>query len=49
MINWSDINSLQKQKLDLQIKLNELVNSGEKSIDKINEIKSEIIYLDKKR
>ena len=47
MINWSDINSLQKQRLDLQITLNELINSGDKSVDKINEIKSEIIYLDK--
>ena len=47
MINWSEINSLQKQKLDLQIKLNELINSDSKSIDKINELKAEILYLDK--
>ena len=47
MINWSDINSLQKRRLDLQIKLNELISSGDKSTDKINEIRSEVIYLDR--
>ena len=47
MINWTDINLLNKQKLDLQIQLNELLNSDSKSVDKINELKSEIIYLDK--
>ena len=43
MINWTDINLLNKQKLDLQIQLNELLNSDSKSVDKINELKSEII------
>lgn len=47
MINWADVNLLQKQKLDLQVKLNELLNSNDKSQDKVNELKSEILYLDK--
>ena len=47
MINWADINLIQKQKLNLQIKLNELINSGDKSVDEINELKAEILYLDK--
>lgn len=47
MISNEDVNTLQKQKLDLQIKLNELLKSSNKSIDDINELKSEILYLDK--
>lgn len=47
MISWTDVNSLQKQKLELQIKLNELLKSSDKSNDKVNELKSEILYLDK--
>lgn len=47
MISWSDINLLQKQKKDLQIKLDELLNSNDKTPDRINELKSEILYLDK--
>lgn len=47
MISNEDVNALQKQKLDLQIKLNELLKSSNKSIDDINELKSEILYLDK--
>lgn len=41
------LNSLQKQKLDLQVELNSLLHSSFKDDDKINEIKSEILYLDK--
>ena len=40
------VNSLQKQKLDRQIKLNELLKN-KASNDEINELKSEILYLDK--
>ena len=42
MINWSDIKRLEKQKNDLQLKLNELLNSN----NNINEIKAQIIVLD---
>lgn len=48
MIYPSNVNSLQKQKLDLQIKLNELLKSDNKTEDGINELKSEIIYLNKR-
>lgn len=48
MIYSSNVNSLQKQKLDLQIKLNELLKSNNKNDDEINELKSEIIYLNKR-
>lgn len=41
------INSLQKQKLDLQVELNNLLHSLNPDRDKINELKSEILYLDK--
>lgn len=47
MINWSDVNSLQKEKSDKEIKLNELLKSKEVSIDEINELRSEILYLKK--
>lgn len=47
MISWTDVNSLQKQKLNLQVKLNELLKSGSATVDEINELKSEILYLDK--
>lgn len=47
MISWSNINELQKQKLELQLKLNELLNSKDVSKDKINELRAEIKHLDK--
>lgn len=47
MINWSDVNLLEKQKLEKQIELNELLHSKEKDSDKASEIKAEILYLDK--
>lgn len=47
MINWSDVNSLQKQKREKEVKLNELVKSGNITQDEINELKSEILYLKK--
>lgn len=47
MLSNEDVNTLQKKKLDLQIKLNELLKSSNKNIDDINELKSEILYLDK--
>ena len=42
-----NVNLLQKQKLDLQVELNGLLHSYSKDQDKINELKSEILYLDK--
>lgn len=47
MISWTDANSLQKQKLDLQVKLDQLLKSNNASVDEVNELKSEILYLDK--
>ncbi len=47
MIGNEDVKSLEKRKLDLQIKLNELLKSNNKNIDDINAFKSEILYLDK--
>ena len=45
MIN-ADVNSLESQKIKLEIELNELIkNNGEQ--DKINELRSEILYLKK--
>ena len=41
------INSLQKQKLELQLELNTLLHTSNQDQDKINELKSEILYLDK--
>ena len=41
------LNLLQKQKLDLQVELNNLVHDSTVDKDKINELKSEILYLDK--
>lgn len=46
MISWSDVNSLQKEKLNKEIKLKELLKSNS-SEDEINELKSEILYLNK--
>lgn len=43
----TDINSLETRKLSLEIQLNELLKSSNKEEDKINELKSEILYLKK--
>ena len=42
-----NINLLQKQKLDKQVELNSLLHSSNIDKDKINELKAEILYLDK--
>lgn len=42
-----NLDLLQKQKLELQIQVSNLLNSEFKDNDKINELKSEILYLDK--
>lgn len=47
MISWSDVNSLEKQKLDLQLKLNQLLNSSDRSMDEINGVRAEILYIEK--
>lgn len=43
MISWPDIKALQKRKNDLQLKLNELLNSN----NNLNELKAQILVLDK--
>jgi len=47
MMLGTDINSLESQKLNLEIELNELLKSETKEDDKINELRSEILYLKK--
>ena len=42
-----NVDLLQKQKLELQVELNSLLHQTNKDQDKINELKSEILYLDK--
>ena len=43
----TDINSLETKKLSLEIELNNLLKSENKEEDKINELRSEILYLKK--
>lgn len=43
----ADINSLETKKLSLEVELNSLLKNGTKEEDKINELKSEILYLKK--
>ena len=43
MISWPDIKALQKRRDELQLKLNELLNSN----NNLNEIKTQILVLDK--
>lgn len=47
MISWSDVNSLQKKKLELQANLDLLLKSKNPTTDEINGLKAEILYLDK--
>lgn len=53
MIFEDDINSLESKKIDLEIQLNNLLKSDNKELDnnkksdKINELRSEILYLKK--
>lgn len=47
MISWTDVNTLEKQKLDLQLKLNQLLSSSDRSIDEINGIRAEILHIEK--
>ena len=42
-----NVNLLQKQKLEIQVELNSLLHSSNIDKDKINELKAEILYLDK--
>ena len=46
MISWTDVNELQKQKTELQVRLKELLNINA-SNDDINELKAEILHLEK--
>ena len=46
MIGWSDIKMLQKQKNDLQIQLDEFLNSDNKDINILNQLKSKLLILD---
>lgn len=43
----ADINSLETKKLSLEVELDSLLKNGTKEEDKINELKSEILYLKK--
>lgn len=43
----TDINSLENRKTELEIELNNLLRSDNKEEDKINELRSEILYLKK--
>ena len=43
----TDINSLETRKTELEIELNNLLKSDSKEEDKINELRSEILYLKK--
>jgi len=43
----ADINSLETRKTQLEIELNNLLKSDNKEEDKINELRSEILYLKK--
>ena len=45
MISWNDVNKLQSQKTELEVKLSELLKSGQASQDDINELKAEILHL----
>ena len=47
MINWSDVDLLEKQKKEKEIELNTLLKSSDFSVDKVNELKSDILYLNK--
>lgn len=47
MVKKSDINSIQREKIDKEIKLNNLLKSKKFSQDDVNELKSEILHLDK--
>ncbi len=47
MISWSDVNSLRKEKIQLQLQLESMLNSGVTSRDEINALKSEILHLTK--
>lgn len=43
----TDVNSLETRKTDLEVELSNLLKSGTKEEDKINELRSEILYLRK--
>ena len=43
----ADINSLETKKLSLEIELNAILKAEEKDADKINELRSEILHLNK--
>lgn len=43
----TDVNSLETRKTDLEVELSNLLKSGTKEEDKINELRSEILYLKK--
>ena len=47
MINWTDLKKLQSDKLNYQLKLNDLLKSPNVNIESINELKSEIIHINK--
>lgn len=42
-----DVNALENKKLNLEIELNNLLNSADKDENRINELKAEILYIKK--
>ena len=47
MVTNIDVNSLETKKINLEVELNVLIKSGEKDENKINELRSEILYIKK--
>lgn len=47
MMLCTDVNSLETKKLSLEIELNNLLKNEDREEDKINELRSEILYLKK--
>ena len=45
----TDINSLETRLISLEIELNNLIKIGSNEDDKINELRSEILYLKKRK
>ena len=47
MVTNVDVNSLETKKINLEIELNNLIKIGEQDENKINELRSEILYIKK--
>lgn len=47
MVVVDDVNSLELKKINLEVELNNLIKSGKKDENKMNELRSEILYIKK--